>query len=87
MHGTPAPLGTREHQTNPWPGISRRLEIAAEAYKLWNAAGHPTGRDLEFWLQAEAELEAARRSGNRRVRAPGTDHKNEAQRFRQWRGS
>lgn len=31
-------------------------EVAQRAYQLWEAAGRPSGRDLEHWLQAEAEL-------------------------------
>ena len=30
--------------------------IRARAYELWERAGWPSGRDLEFWLQAEREL-------------------------------
>ena len=30
--------------------------IASRAYQLWEAAGRPTERDLEFWLLAEQEL-------------------------------
>ncbi|MEI6779571.1 MAG: DUF2934 domain-containing protein [Verrucomicrobiota bacterium] len=30
--------------------------IAALAQQLWEQAGQPGGRDLEFWLQAEASL-------------------------------
>ena len=33
-----------------------RDEVAQRAYQLWVAAGQPFGRDLEYWLQAEAEL-------------------------------
>jgi hypothetical protein len=40
-----------------------RDEVAQRAYQLWVAAGQPSGRDLEYWLQAEAELLAARQSG------------------------
>ena len=39
-----------------------RDEVAQRAYQLWVAAGQPIGRDLEYWLQAEAELLAARHS-------------------------
>jgi hypothetical protein len=35
-------------------------EIAKRASQLWELAGHPVGRDAEYWLQAEAELLAAR---------------------------
>ena len=31
-------------------------EIGARARELWEHHGRPTGRDLEFWLQAEREL-------------------------------
>ena len=34
----------------------RRDEVARKALQLWKAAGRPTGRDLEYWLQAEVEL-------------------------------
>ena len=37
-----------------------RNEIAPRAYELWCVAGRPAGRDLEFWLQAEAGLLAGR---------------------------
>jgi hypothetical protein len=33
-----------------------RDEVAQRAYQLWEAAGQPVGRDLEYWLQAESEL-------------------------------
>ena len=43
--------------------ISRRrakrdleAQIRARARELWEQCGKPTGRDLEFWLQAEREL-------------------------------
>ena len=39
-----------------------RDEVAQRAYQLWVTAGQPIGRDLEYWLQAEAELLAARQS-------------------------
>lgn len=35
-------------------------EIAAYAYKLWEAEGRPNGRDLDHWLQAKAHLNADR---------------------------
>lgn len=33
-------------------------QIAQLARRYWEQAGQPTGRDLEFWLQAEEELRA-----------------------------
>lgn len=37
---------------------ARRLNhmIRARARELWEQAGRPEGRDVEFWLQAEAEV-------------------------------
>ena len=35
--------------------IIRDNEVANRAYRLWENAGRPHGRDLEFWVQAEAE--------------------------------
>ena len=32
----------------------RRIEL--RAYKLWEEADRPDGRELEFWLQAEQEV-------------------------------
>ena len=37
------------------PGI----EIVRRAYKLWEQAGKPEGKDQEFYLQAERELQEA----------------------------
>ncbi len=31
-------------------------EIQHEAYLLWEAAGRPAGRDLDFWLAAQERL-------------------------------
>jgi hypothetical protein len=37
--------------STPPPG-----NIAERAYQLWEAAGRPTGRDEDFWCEAEREL-------------------------------
>jgi 2,3-bisphosphoglycerate-independent phosphoglycerate mutase len=34
----------------------RRREVSARAHELWERAGPPSGRDQEFWFQAEDEL-------------------------------
>jgi Protein of unknown function (DUF2934) len=34
-----------------------RIEIVRRAYALWQQAGEPKGRDWEFYLQAEKELQ------------------------------
>ncbi|MBO4227715.1 DUF2934 domain-containing protein [Bradyrhizobium neotropicale] len=41
-----------------WRLAARRSKqaIRARAHELWERHGRPTGRDLEFWLQAEREL-------------------------------
>jgi hypothetical protein len=36
----------------------KESEIGAVAYRMWEEAGHPAGRDLQFWLDAEAHLRA-----------------------------
>jgi hypothetical protein len=33
-----------------------KQEISKRAHELWEQSGHPPDRDLEFWLQAEAEI-------------------------------
>ena len=33
--------------------------VRARATELWEINGRPAGRDLEFWLQAERELQEA----------------------------
>jgi hypothetical protein len=30
--------------------------ISARAHEFWEQNGRPSGRDLEFWLQAESEI-------------------------------
>jgi hypothetical protein len=45
-------------------------QIGAVAYKLWESAGHPAGRDLEFWLNAEKQLRAAPKAASSTRVAP-----------------
>jgi hypothetical protein len=33
-------------------------QLRNRAYQIWERKGHPQGRDLEHWLEAERELEA-----------------------------
>jgi hypothetical protein len=35
-------------------------EIAVVAYHMWEAAGQPASRDLQFWLDAETQVAAAK---------------------------
>jgi hypothetical protein len=37
----------------------KESEIGLVAYQMWEQAGHPAGRDLQFWLDAEAQLRSA----------------------------
>jgi hypothetical protein len=46
------------HQNNP----ANHDEIASIAFILWDQAGRPSGRDLEFWLSAEQRVIAARQT-------------------------
>jgi Protein of unknown function (DUF2934) len=49
------------------PGI----EIVRRAYKIWEDAGKPNGKDQEFYHQAERELEEERRHRNGENSSPG----------------
>ncbi len=35
---------------------TQNQQVTDRAYHLWDQAGRPEGRDLDFWLQAEAEV-------------------------------
>jgi hypothetical protein len=37
-------------------GKPTEQDIAARAYRLWEAAGEPEGKDEEFWRIAEQQL-------------------------------
>jgi len=38
--------------------------VSRVAYELWENAGRPVGRDLEFWLAAEARVRASSTQAN-----------------------
>ena len=38
-----------------------KQEITIRAHEIWEQNGRPSGRDLEFWLQAESEISERRR--------------------------
>jgi hypothetical protein len=48
--------------------------IEQRAYQIWEAAGRPENRDLEFWLTAEADLRSRSPLKDSRVvrRAPAS---------------
>jgi hypothetical protein len=37
---------------------AKETSVSRLAYQLWETAGRPAGRDLEFWLAAEAKVRA-----------------------------
>ncbi len=39
-----------------------KSEIASRAYELYAESGHQPGRDVEFWLEAERQLQRGRRT-------------------------
>jgi Protein of unknown function (DUF2934) len=41
--------------------MNRYEWIANQAYRLWEKAGRPSGRDLDFWLAAENEHDHSQR--------------------------
>jgi hypothetical protein len=41
-----------------------QIDIVRRAYQLWQQAGEPAGRDQEFYLQAERELQEAEERGD-----------------------
>nr|WP_249797146.1 MULTISPECIES: DUF2934 domain-containing protein [unclassified Bradyrhizobium] len=38
----------------------RRGKVRARAYELWEQAGRPANRELDFWLEAERQIEEER---------------------------
>ncbi|HEV3177804.1 MAG TPA: DUF2934 domain-containing protein [Stellaceae bacterium] len=39
--------------------LDQYVEIAKRAYAIWEVEGRPSGRDLDHWLRAEAELQGS----------------------------
>ena len=44
--------------------------IRERAYELWEQAGRPNDRSLEFWFAAKAEFEAEKETGETQPGAP-----------------
>ena len=65
-------METTTNQENRSQNKVSRDEVAQRAWQLWQAAGQPVGQDLEYWLQAEAELLAARHCRPMKVGAAET---------------
>ena len=45
-----------EEMTDKLFSLLRRGQIRARAYELWEQAGRPSGRDWDFWLEAERQI-------------------------------
>jgi hypothetical protein len=50
----------RQKLKNRIDAMRSRDQIRRRAHELWEHHGRPEGRDVEFWLRAEAELREAR---------------------------
>jgi hypothetical protein len=49
-------------QTSTQHKTANPEQIARAAYQLWEQAGKPTGRDMEFWLKAERQISVTSRT-------------------------
>ena len=54
---------------DPSKSLISENEISMRSYLIWEAEGRPTGRDVEHWLRAEAELGKEMREANERLTA------------------
>ncbi|WP_082490944.1 DUF2934 domain-containing protein [Aureimonas sp. Leaf454] len=43
--------------------------VRERAYRLWEKAGRPYGREFEFWAEASREIEADREAERQRLQA------------------
>jgi hypothetical protein len=43
----------QDRECGTGPGVDRDAAIRLRAYQEWEAAGHPIGDGVEFWLTAE----------------------------------
>jgi hypothetical protein len=70
-------FGTAEKPADPSPedAADAKREHSKRAYALWEQAGRPDGRELEFWSQAEAELAAESKAPKPRGNTPPPDGK------------
>ena len=53
--------GLRQRLQNWQMARRRKHATRARAYELWEQSGRPSGRDQEFWLAAERELDSERK--------------------------
>lgn len=62
---TPVPDAPISHHPSPGPqaappaerDLGRDERIRRRAYEIWARDGHPAGRDVEHWAQAEREVD------------------------------
>lgn len=52
--------------------------IRSRAYQFWKAEGELPGRDLDYWLKAEAEVKAVAAPAKKPARKPATRAKAKA---------
>jgi hypothetical protein len=52
--------------------------IRSRAYQYWKAEGELPGRELDYWLKAEAEVKAVVAPANKPARKPATRAKAKA---------
>jgi hypothetical protein len=69
---------TTNKEESPAGNEVNRDDVARRAYQIWEAAGQPAGRDLEYWLQAEAELQSARHSRSPKATVSGDGPRHES---------
>lgn len=83
------------NQNSPSEVGANHNEISCLAFELWEKAGSPEGRDLEFWLAAETQLLALQRpeaikvatvvakpsSGKESLRVPSNNPRQPVRRF------
>jgi hypothetical protein len=53
------PIPARIGRVSKWMRKPLQMDVVRRAYMLWEVAGRPEGRDQEFYLQAERELQEA----------------------------
>ena len=76
MNTTNIPMD-KDKNSPPRSGVSRD-EVAQRAYQLWEAGGCPSGRDLEFWLQAEAQLQSGKQTSSPKAAVSGDGQRRES---------
>ena len=67
-------VDARHELIREWRDMARpaSIDVVRRAYEIWEQAGKPEGRDQEFYLQAERELQetAALRGGSQSSAGP-----------------